>query len=283
MWDAMNTEHARTFLAVADAGSFVAAAERLHVTQSTVSARIRTLEDTLRCRLFVRNKSGASLTNEGGRFLKHANVMVRTFEQARQDIGLPKHFRARVNIGARIGLWDGLMLDWFSQMQCEHPDVSFRAESAFEPEIMQGLVDGRLEFGIMYTPQHRPNLKLQRFMTDQLVMVTSGPDGVLKLDQYVHVDWGPEFDAQLAASFAELPGPATTVNIGWLGIEVLGRRSGCGYFPRRLIERHLQNGSLSLVENAPTFELPAWILVREDRNHTLLDPMIANLQEMAGR
>lgn len=278
----MNTEHARTFLAVVDTGSFVGAADRLHVTQSTVSARIRALEDTLGCQLFLRNKSGASLTNQGGRFLKHASVMVRTFEQARQDIGLPKHFRARVNIGARIGLWDGLLLDWFSQMQGEHPDVSFRAESAFEPDIMQGLVEGRIEFGIMYTPQHRPNLELLRFMTERLVMVTSDPEGTFKPEQYLHVDWGPEFDAQLAASFAELPGPATTVNIGWLGMEILKRRSGCGYFPRRLIEQYLQNGSLSPVEKAPVFEVPAWILVREDRNHALLDPMIAKLQDMAG-
>ena len=58
----MNIEHARTFLAVADTGSFVSAAERLHVTQSTVSARIRALEDLLGRPLFTRNKAGAVLT-----------------------------------------------------------------------------------------------------------------------------------------------------------------------------------------------------------------------------
>lgn len=45
----MDTELARTFLAVVNAGNSVAAAERLHVTQSTVSARIQTLEQQLRC------------------------------------------------------------------------------------------------------------------------------------------------------------------------------------------------------------------------------------------
>lgn len=279
----MNIEHARTFLAVSDAGSFVAAADRLHVTQSTVSARIHALENTLGCRLFVRNKSGAALTNEGGRFLKHASALVRTFEQARQDVGLPKHFRARITIGARIGLWDGMLLDWFGQMQCDHPDVSFRAEISFEPEIMQGLVEGRLDLGIMYTPQHRPNLELARLFTEHLVMVSSEPGGGMRPEHYVHVDWGPEFDARLAASLADLPGPATTVNIGWLGLEVLKRRAGCGYFPRRLIERHLRDGSLSLVESAPTFDLPAWLAMREDRNRALLDPMIARLRSLASR
>lgn len=48
----MDTELARTFLTVAATGHFVAAASRLHITQSTVSARVRTLEDELGVRLF---------------------------------------------------------------------------------------------------------------------------------------------------------------------------------------------------------------------------------------
>jgi len=54
----VETELARTFLTVVAAGNFVSAAERLHVTQSTVSARIHTLEEQLGCSLFVRNKAG---------------------------------------------------------------------------------------------------------------------------------------------------------------------------------------------------------------------------------
>ena len=61
----MDTELARTFLTVVTAGNFIAAAERLHVSQSTVSTRIHTLEEQLGCTLFVRNKAGATLTLGG--------------------------------------------------------------------------------------------------------------------------------------------------------------------------------------------------------------------------
>jgi DNA-binding transcriptional LysR family regulator len=61
----MDTELARTFLAVATSGNFVAAASRLHVTQSTVSARIQNLEAALGRRLFLRGRSGATLTPAG--------------------------------------------------------------------------------------------------------------------------------------------------------------------------------------------------------------------------
>ena len=58
----MDTELARTFLTVITSGSLISAAERLHVSQSTVSTRIHTLEDQLGCTLFVRNKAGTTLT-----------------------------------------------------------------------------------------------------------------------------------------------------------------------------------------------------------------------------
>ena len=68
----MDIDQARTFLAIAAHGSFLEAAKRLHVTQSTVSARIQNLESELGARLFVRNRAGASMTAAGQRFLQHA-------------------------------------------------------------------------------------------------------------------------------------------------------------------------------------------------------------------
>ncbi|GAB4349171.1 MAG: LysR family transcriptional regulator [Oricola sp.] len=279
----MNVEHARTFLAVADTGSFVAAAERLHVTQSTVSARIGALEKALGARLFVRNRSGAVLTNSGGRFLRYAGQLVRTVERARQDIGLPKQFRSRVVIGARMGLWDGVMLDWFASLSSGYPSVSLRAEIGFEPELMQGLVEGRIDIGVMFTPQRRPNLVILPLLTERLVMLTSERDRAMRPQGYIHVDWGAEFDNQFSASFPGFPGPAVTVNIGWLGLRYLEKNGGCGYFPERLARDRIADGTLHVVAGAPVFELPAWVLVREDRNRSLVDPMVAGLRDAVSR
>jgi LysR family transcriptional regulator, flagellar master operon regulator len=101
----MDTELARTFLTVVTAGNFIAAAERLHVSQSTVSTRIQTLEEQLGCTLFVRNKAGATLTPAGRQFQRHASALVRTVEQARHDVGIPKGFSGTLVVGGRIGLW----------------------------------------------------------------------------------------------------------------------------------------------------------------------------------
>ena len=55
----MDIELARTFLYIVRSGSFIAAATRLHVTQTTVTARVQNLESQLGCSLFVRNRAGA--------------------------------------------------------------------------------------------------------------------------------------------------------------------------------------------------------------------------------
>lgn len=61
----VDVDRARTFLEIVHTGSFLKAADRLHVTQTTVSARIRTLEESLGKRLFVRSRNGVTLTAAG--------------------------------------------------------------------------------------------------------------------------------------------------------------------------------------------------------------------------
>lgn len=204
----MDTELARTFLTVVEAGNFISAAERLHVSQSTVSTRIHTLENLLGCVLFVRNKAGTTLTPAGRQFQRHATALVRTVAQARHDVGLPEGFSGTLVIGGRIGLWEEFLLQWLPLMQKATPAISFRAESSLEPEIMQGLIEGRIDIGVMYTPQSRPGLKVEQLFDERLVMVsTSARNAPEPQAGYVYVDWGPEFYARHSASFPNFGGP----------------------------------------------------------------------------
>jgi LysR family transcriptional regulator, flagellar master operon regulator len=162
----MDTELARTFLTVVTAGNFINAADRLHVSQSTVSTRIHALEGQLGCTLFVRNKAGTTLTSAGRQFQRHAATLVRTIEQARHDIGIPEGFSGTLIIGGRIGLWEEFLVQWLQLMKEARPEISIRAESGLEPELMQSLVEGRMDIGVMYTPQSRPGLKVEQLFEE---------------------------------------------------------------------------------------------------------------------
>src|SRR6185437_9853193 len=97
---------------IAASGSFVAAAGRLNVTQTAVSARVKALEESLGRQLFVRNKSGARLTPAGERFLRHATTLVQVWDQARQQVGLPPGRIDIASVGAEISLWNPILAAW---------------------------------------------------------------------------------------------------------------------------------------------------------------------------
>ena len=278
----MDTELARTFLTVVAAGNFISAAERLHVTQSTVSARIHTLEQQLGCILFVRNKAGTTLTPAGRQFQKHAGILVRTVEHALHDVGIPRGFRGALAIGGRFGLWEHLLLRWLPRMQAAAPDISLRAEIGLEPDLMQGLVEGRLDVGVMYTPQSRPGLKVEALIEDTLVLVSTDPAGAAEPGPgYVYTDWGPEFYARHSAAFPDFAGPALTANIGWVGLQHILAHGGSGYFPLRLAQPHLAGGRLTRLRGAPEFSQPAYVVYGAEGRPDFLDEALRIMRSAA--
>lgn len=278
----MDIELARTFLKIVDSGSFVAAARGLHLTQAAVSRRIHALETYLGRPLFVRNRSGATLTPAGRRFLRYAANMVQTLEQARHEVGVAHGFSGSLAIGGRFGLWDGLMLKWLQQMRNQSPEIQIRSQIGFEEDLMQALVDGSLDIAVMYTPQNRPTLKVERLLEEDLVLVTSRADraGEPENECYVHVDWGPEFLAQLSGSLPALSSPRITVGISWLGLQLILSDGGSGYFPRRLVAGMIEAGQLFAVTGAPTFQLPAYLVYPGASGNPLIEPVVDSLHRV---
>jgi len=277
----VDTELARTFLMVAATGNFVAAASRLHVTQSTVSARIHSLETALGARLFQRGRNGAELTPAGKRFLRHAKHLVRTVEQARHDVGLPQGFRDVITLSGRIALWEGFLPHWVEWMREAAPDVSLRLEIGFEADIMQGLIEGSVDIGVMYTPTSRTGLTLEPLFDETLLLVTSDPARGWPDPGYVHIDWGPEFHAQFSEHYADLGPPALVANIGWLGVQQLLTYGGSGYFPQRLVRDQLKAGRLWQVPDSPQFRLPAWMVFPRDSDNPTLAQALDGLRRLA--
>ena len=278
----METELARTFLTVIAAGNFIGAAERLHVTQSTVSARIHTLEEQLGCTLFVRNKAGTALTPAGRRLQKHAATLVRTVERARQEVGVPAGYRAVLTVGGRIGLWEGLLLRWLPLMRKKAPDISVRAEIGFEDDLMQGLVEGRIDIGVMYTPQSRPGLTVERLLEERLMMVSTEENSEARPDEgYVYVDWGPEFYALHSVHFPDYAGASVIANTGWLGLQHILNQGGSGYFPLRLVATYLEDGRLHHKAPAPEFRLPAYAVYPDEPRSETVGLALGAIREIA--
>jgi DNA-binding transcriptional LysR family regulator len=277
----VDIEQARTFLTIAANGSFLQAARQLHLTQSTVSARIARLEQELEARLFIRNRSGASLTPAGRRFLEYAKRLVLTAEQARHDIGLPSRYRATIRIGGRIALWEGLLPEWVGRMRRVAPEIAIRSEIGFEEDLMRHLIEGTLDIGLMYTPSHSPGLVVEHLFDERLVLVSSRPDDTKPGDDYVYVEWGPGFYAQHAQSYPDLERPPQVVNIGWLGVQLVLNNGGSCFLPARMAEPFLAAGSLFRVQESPEFVHPAYMVYPRETDNIVIEQSLQLLRELA--
>ncbi|MCW9013463.1 MAG: LysR family transcriptional regulator [Gammaproteobacteria bacterium] len=277
----MDMNQVRTFLAVAANGSFLEAATRLHVTQSTVSSRIQSLEAYLGASLFVRNRSGATLTPAGRRFVHHAKAFILTLEQARHDVGLPSRYRASITIGARIALWEILLPRWVGEMRRTSPDISIRSEIGFEEDLMRRVIEGTMDVALMYTPQHSPGIHVQHLFDETLVLLTTDPNKPWPDEDYIYVDWGPAFYAQHSSSYPDLERPAQVVNIGWLGVQIILSIGGSCFVPVRMAEPLIRAGQLFHMPDSPQFKLPTYMAYPRNSDSPVLDQVLNSLRKQA--
>lgn len=245
---------AKTFLEIADTGSFVAAASRLNVTQTAVSARVRALEEQLGRRLFVRNKAGARLTPAGERFLRHARTLVQVWDRARLQVALPAGRTDHVTVGAELSLWNPILVDWLIWMKREAPDIALRAEVDTPPRLLEAVQSGSLDLALLYQPPPQSSAMVVELLHEEkLVMVRAAGDERTDIDQYVHVDWGEAFQRSLQAAFPQLGSPAVSVSHGPLALLYLINAGGTGYFRLSAVRPYLERGELHRVAAAPEF------------------------------
>jgi DNA-binding transcriptional LysR family regulator len=273
----MDIELARTFLEIVSTGSFIRASERLNIGQTTVSARMRLLEQQLGRPLFVRNKSGATLTPAGERFLRYAPTFVHLWQRARHQVALPPGHRAALTVASEVTLSQPLLLDWVLWMGRSLPDVALRVHVDVPQDLINQVAAGLVDAAIIYAPQHRPGLKIDLLMEEKLVLVTTRPDGAPSGDpEYVHVDWGPEFALRRSLDSEETP--ALSIDLGPLALGYILAAGGSGYFRMSAVEPHVTSGRLHLVRDAPQFSYPIYVVYTGNADESVLGAALSGLR-----
>lgn len=259
----MDVTGARTFLAIVEAGNFVEASKRIFVTQSTVSARIRSLESQLGKQLFNRSKGGCELTPAGHQFYRFARSMVRVWEEARHQVAVPEGFDDTLIVGGQYALWNRLLLRWVQAFRQDMPSVAVRCEVGMSQRLMREMSDGVMDLAVIYSPEHRPGLIVEELLEDRLIMVTARPDIPFR-ENYAFVEWGEGFRTSHAAAFPDIHNPGLTLELGAVGVNLLLNAGLAGYFPQRVVQAHLDQGLLHKVPDVPDFAYSAYAVYQEE-------------------
>lgn len=277
----MDTVLVRTFLEVVACNSFAAASERLFVTQSAVSLRIKSLENQLGRPVFLRSKAGVQVTPAGQRLIRHANAFLQVWEEAKQQVAVPEEFDDVLVIGAEQGLWERLLIRWLPAMANGLPRMAFRTEEGKSLNITQQMITGTIDVAVLYRPQLRPGLYIRHLFDERLIFVSSKPGTKSLEDDYVYVDWGEEFASFHGSVFPHSAHPRMTFRLGQVTLNYLLNNGGSAFMPSRLVQPFIDAGRLYTERDVPSFTLPAHLVWRENLNHDVLDVVVQSIDEIA--
>ncbi|QDQ83164.1 LysR family transcriptional regulator [Paraburkholderia megapolitana] len=145
---ALDPELLRAFVAVVDSGGFTAAAKQLHRTQSTISLRIRTLEERLETHVFLRNSRRLSLSRDGENFLIHARRIIQV-----QNDAIAALNRGRREGVIRFGLPEDYAELWLPDLLKKfyalRPDVRPHIHCRMSLELLERLQAGELDLALV--------------------------------------------------------------------------------------------------------------------------------------
>jgi LysR family transcriptional regulator, hydrogen peroxide-inducible genes activator len=169
----MELHQLRYFVTVVREGTFTRAAERLYLTQPSLSEQIRKLEAELGSPLFERLGRSLALTSAGEAFLPHAERILFEVEQARLRIQEVRGLRrGRLSIGVLPSPAARLLPRFLAEFRHQYPDieVALREEnvSAHFEEMVH---DGALDLAIIRLPTRRPDLESRHLLREPMVLV----------------------------------------------------------------------------------------------------------------
>lgn len=281
----MYIDHIRTFLEVASTGSFQLAAEKLFVTQSTVSARIKALEDSLNRPLFIRKRNGIEMTSGGMRFHPHALTVVQAWGRAKQDVGLPDTLDSIVNIGIQLNHWEHLAAPWLIWMEQNSSDSATQIVAEYSDSLMRQVRNGVLDLAVLYQPQRCPGITIEHLLTETLILVSTEPRQLSseQVPGYIFVDWGESFREQHSQAFPDAPSHRLTVGLGAVALNHILKQGGSGYFLKSMVKDLIEDGLIHQIEQAPIFERPLYLVHQDEvQDQKLLEKAITGLKTVSG-
>jgi DNA-binding transcriptional LysR family regulator len=175
-----HVEWVRTFLAVVDRGGFRAASQWLGISQSTLSARIRSLEASIGQPLFDRSNRTITLTSAGEAFVAPARTLISETERA---VDAARNASDRLSGYLRIGFVKGAIdaacSSCINEFAAAHPDVEVSLISATLEDPDAGLAKHRCDVGFFMTPVATTGLGVLTVRTEPvgLLVAADGPFG----------------------------------------------------------------------------------------------------------
>jgi DNA-binding transcriptional LysR family regulator len=241
----------RSFVAVADCGNFTRAAERLHLTQSTVSQQLRRLEDSLGCRLLDRSARQIRMTAEGEQLCSYARRILALHDEA-DDVLRNQRSEGVLRLGVPEDFAAERLMPLLAEFSITQTNVRLEVSSGLSPELLRQYRDG--QFDLLLSKQMNPgsdclaawpeplcwvdSRQHPAWQREPLALVAFAPGGLYRQEMIQTLGMQAR-NWRISYSSTSLAGVCAAVAAG-LGISLL---------PRRVLQADHQ-----IIDNLPTIE-----------------------------
>ncbi|RXY99131.1 LysR family transcriptional regulator [Fictibacillus sp. S7] len=252
----------KTFVTLAEVKNFTKTAERLRMSQPSVSLHIKNLEKEFRTQLFIRSPKFLQITPTGELLYDRAKQILTIYEQARQQI-LEHHttIKGELKIGASFTIGEYILPALLYQLQKNHAELELQVLIGNTEEIVSSVRNYKVDFGLIEGQTNEKEVSVHPFMKDELFIVSS-PNHPLASKESVTMD-----DLQNQAWVSREAGSGTRDYLNHVirsnglktkslltissnqGIkESVIHGLGLSLLSKSVIERDLQSGNLSIIK-----------------------------------
>ncbi|WP_273847074.1 LysR family transcriptional regulator [Rubrobacter calidifluminis] len=267
------------FLAVARLGNVSRAAEEMFLTQPTLTARIKALEEELGAQLFARTSRGMRLTEAGKEFLPHAERVMKSVEEGRRKIEeLNGLTGGRLVIGSSPGVSTYALPALLERFSGAYPKVSISVRTGHSEDVLQMVLDDEVQLGLAREIEHAEVESIPLY-EDELVLVVypehaftekgTATLGEVSREQIVMFDTASSYYG-LTRDLLRKAGVTRFRTLELDNIEAAKRmvehRLGVAFLPRTAVVRAVEAGRLCIIEleDAPRTRRPIVALRRKD-------------------
>lgn len=170
----MELRHLRYFLAIAEFSNYRAAAEKLLVSQPTLSTQMKDLEKELGAKLFERTGRGVRLTQAGKLFVEYAHRSLNILEEGQAAIlEFDTVMRGKLRVGVLQTVGTYLIPEVIVQYTGQFPNIDLKVDELSAREIEQWLTEGGLDIGISFDPKGKSELLAEPLFDEKLMLFVS--------------------------------------------------------------------------------------------------------------
>jgi DNA-binding transcriptional LysR family regulator len=254
----MQPDLIETFLDLCETHSFNRTAERQGLTQSTVSGRVASLENSLGVRLFTRSRAGTELTTEGLKFAPHARTLRHAWAEARHSVTATGESVINIRLGIQSDLAPTHMGDWMQGFRHHLPDCAFYIEPDFSAQMCRDLTSGASDFAVMYTPYPSPDLNFTSLGETKYRLISSETDrrAGLRAATYIRGNFAPAFDAHHSIALPDLRQTPIAAGQSATIAGLLTKLGGAAYLLDDMANALIATGQFRAVTDAPIIRQP---------------------------